>query len=310
MSIRSFFKLVEVQTKIASMFPFLIGLLYVIYRYEHFNHLNTVIFFISLLLIDLTTTAINNYMDYKKASSDDYRIKHNVIGQNKIPLKWVKIVIFTMLIISNGLGIWLVFRTDLVVLMVGALSFGIGIFYTFGPAPLSRMPLGELFSGLTMGFGIIFLTVHVNMFNQGIISLSLDGATVLFEANLILLTEIFLVSLPSVLTISNIMLANNICDLEEDIENLRYTLPYYIGKRNAVRLFNVLYILAFIILMIVILLNILPRLLLISLLSAYPVYKNVVKFNKLQSKQETFSVSIKNLVIINGAIVILLIISI
>ncbi len=41
------------------------------------------------------------------------------------------------------------------------------------------------------------------------------------------------ISLPLVCTIANIMLSNNICDLETDITNHRYTLVYYIGKKQA-----------------------------------------------------------------------------
>ena len=59
-----------------------------------------------------------------------------------------------MLIIASALGVSLVFRTDLLVLFLGIICFIIGVFYTYGPIPLSRLPLGEIFSGLTMGFGI------------------------------------------------------------------------------------------------------------------------------------------------------------
>ncbi|NMA75544.1 MAG: UbiA family prenyltransferase, partial [Bacteroidales bacterium] len=151
MSFKVFLKLAEIQTKIASFFPFLIGALFVTYRYQSFDWRNTLIFFVALLLFDLTTTVINNYMDYKKASSEQYRREHNIISQESIPLPLVRLTIMTMLIISTGLGIWLVYRTDLLVLFIGMLSFAIGIFYTFGPIPLSRMPLGEVFSGVTMG---------------------------------------------------------------------------------------------------------------------------------------------------------------
>ena len=88
MSLRTFLNFVELQTKVASLFPFLVGLLFVIYRFESFNLLNTVIFFISMLIFDLTTTGINNYMDYKKAHSDEYRKTENIIGQANIPLVW------------------------------------------------------------------------------------------------------------------------------------------------------------------------------------------------------------------------------
>lgn len=305
MAIISFLKLVEIQTKIASVFPFLIGLLFVIYRYDSFNLANTLIFFVAMLLFDLTTTVINNYIDYQKASSKSFRENHNIISQIGISLKRVVIIIFTMLIVSIGLSLWLVSKTDLLVLLVGMLCFAIGIFYTFGPIPLSRMPLGEVFSGGTMGFGIIFLTVYINAYSEGITNLKLDGFNLEFNADLILLLEILLISLPSVMTIANLMLANNICDLEEDIINHRFTLPYYIGRRNALRIFNGLYLLVFIAIVGAVVLKLVPIILLGSLLMIYPIYRNVKKFNQTQAKSETFSLAIKNLILINGSIVIL-----
>lgn len=305
MTIISFLKLVEIQTKIASVSPFLIGLLFVIYRYDSFYLANTLIFFSAMLLFDLTTTVINNYIDYQKASSESFREEHNIISQIDISLNQVIKIIFIMLIVSIALSLWLVYRTDLFVLFVGMLCFAIGIFYTFGPIPLSRMPLGEFFSGVTMGFGIIFLTVYINAYSEGITNFKLDGFNLQFNANLILLLEILIISLPSVLTISNLMLANNICDLEEDIENQRFTLPYYIGRKNALRIFNYLYLLAFIALVVAVFLKLVPTILLASLLMVYPIYKNAKKFYQTQVKSETFSLAIKNLILINGSIVIL-----
>ena len=119
MTLRTFLKLVEIQTKLASLFPFLVGLLFVIYRYDTFNLLNTFIFFCSMLIFDLTTTAINNYMDYKKATTDEYRKRENIIGQENIPLRLVRFTIISMLIIAAALGVLLVFRTDLLVLFLG-----------------------------------------------------------------------------------------------------------------------------------------------------------------------------------------------
>jgi 1,4-dihydroxy-2-naphthoate octaprenyltransferase len=128
MSLSTFLRFVELQTKVASLFPFLVGLLFVIYRFESFNLLNTAIFFFAMLIFDLTTTGINNYMDYRKAHSDKYRKTENIIGQANIPLGLAKNTILTMLLIAMGLGIWLVFRTDLLVLFIGILCFIIGVF--------------------------------------------------------------------------------------------------------------------------------------------------------------------------------------
>ena len=75
-----------------------------------------------------------------------------------------------------------------------------------------------------------------------------------------ILLEILWVSLPCIFTIANIMLANNICDLEDDIKNSRFTLPYYIGRKRAVILYNILYGLSFIAILTAVILNVLPTL--------------------------------------------------
>lgn len=310
MSLKTFFILVEIKTKIASLFPFLIGSLYVYYRYDTFRPMNTLIFFFSMLIFDLTTTAINNYMDYKKASTDEYRKTVNIIGRANIPEKLVVTTILTMLTIATSLGIWLVFRTDLLVLLIGMVCFGIGIFYTFGPIPLSRMPLGEIFSGLTMGFGILFLTVYINAFDQGIANILWEGSAIQIYVDIIKLLEILLVSVPCIFTIANIMLANNICDLEDDIKNNRFTLTYYIGKRNSVLLFNILYILSFVAIVIAVLLKLLPTIMLLTLATIIPVYKQLAIFNNKQVKSETFDVSLKNFIIVNASFFITLALSV
>ncbi|GEN89067.1 1,4-dihydroxy-2-naphthoate polyprenyltransferase [Oceanobacillus sojae] len=310
MTLPTFLKLVEIRTKLASLFPFLIGILFVIYRYDEFDPLNTAIFFSAMLLFDLTTTAINNYMDYKKALSDDYRRKSNIIGQKNIPEKVVVTTIITMLTIASLLGIWLVFRTDLFVLIIGMLCFAVGIFYTFGPIPLSRMPLGEVFSGVTMGLGITFLAIYVNAADQGIAHFGFSGYTLTFEMNVLLLLEILLVSLPCMLTIANIMLANNICDLEEDIANQRFTLPYYIGRKNALMLFHLLYLLSFAAIVSAVLLQVLPVYVLLVCLVLIPITKSIRQFRQKQSKLETFPLSLKNMMLVNGTMAITLLISV
>ncbi|WP_338450331.1 1,4-dihydroxy-2-naphthoate polyprenyltransferase [Niallia oryzisoli] len=309
MSLRTFLKLIEIQTKVASLFPFLVGLLFVIYRFETIKPLNTIIFFSSMLIFDLTTTAINNYMDYKKATTDEYRKRENIIGQANISEFLVRNTIITMLLTATALGIWLVFRTDLLVLFLGIICFIIGVFYTYGPVPISRMPLGEVFSGITMGFGILFLVVYVNAYDQGIANLFIDGQTLTFEADLALLGEIVWVSLPCIFTIANIMLANNICDLEDDIKNLRFTLPYYIGKKSAIVLYNVLYMATFVSILTAVLFDVLPTIMLISLLIIIPVSKHILIFNKKQIKSETFHLAIKNLVLVNGSIIAMMVVS-
>lgn len=296
MTIKSFFKFVEIQTKLASVLPFLLGILFAIYRYDNFNLLNVILMFVSLIFFDMTTTAVNNYIDYKKAiKKEGYNFEtHNAMVKYNLSKTQAKITIFIMLSIAIISGIILFLLTDWFVLLIGIISFITGILYSYGPIPISRMPLGEIFSGFFMGFVIFFLTVYINIFNTDIISISNEGFNIYLFINLKEFLVLFFVSFPLVITIANIMLANNISDLEDDIVNNRFTLPYYLGKNNALNLFKWLYYIAFIDIIILIILQILPLISLIILVIFIPVNKNIKKFEEKQTKKDTFVVSVQN----------------
>lgn len=309
MTARVFFDLVEIKTKLASLFPFMIGTLFTVYYFHMFDFVNTLIFFCSMLIFDMTTTAINNLMDYQKAKADGYKKEVNIIGQAQISEKLVITLIFTMLATASLLGILLVFRTSILLLFMGGLCFLIGIFYTFGPVPISRMPLGEAVSGITMGFGIFFLSVFVNTESGLLLDLIYQFPDFNVTGNSLLLIVLLFVSLPLVFLIANIMLANNLCDLEQDISNHRYTLPYYIGKKRGIQLFNILVYASYIVIVVAVLSTLLHPILLLILLTLFPIRKNLQQFNRAQIKEKTFVIAIKNLVLFCGAETILLAIS-
>lgn len=303
MTIKSFFKYVEIQTKVASVIPFALGTLFAIYRYSNFNYVNFLIMFISLISFDMATTAINNYIDFKKAyKKAGYGYEyHNAIVRDGIKEKAAAAIIYILLSIAVGFGLLLTIRTSPVVLLVGALSFAIGIFYTFGPLPISRMPLGEVFSGFFMGFIIMFLAIFIHIEDKGIAALTYAGGILSLRINVLEILNLFVLSLPAVGGIANIMLANNICDLEDDIENKRFTLPYYIGKKNALKLFAALYYMGFADIIVLVLLGIDPIWSLIALITFIPVFTNIKKFQANPSKHDTFILAVKNFVIMNIA---------
>lgn len=304
MSFKTFLDLVEIKTKVAALFPFIIGILFALFRFGEINILNTIVFFASMFIFDMTTTAINNFMDYFKATDKhnyDYRKTKNIIGQAQIPESLVRNVILLMLTAAAGLGLYLVTLTNIVVLFTGIVCFAVGIFYTFGPIPLSRMPLGELFSGVTMGLGITFLAVYIN--NPYIIIFEHLNGIVNISINIKELGIIFLIAIPSVLTIACLMLANNICDLREDILNNRFTLPYYIGKSPAIVLFELMYYVAYISIIIAIFLGVHSIFMPVALATFFPVFKNLLIFRKEQEKSSTFVIAVKNLILVNGGVV-------
>ncbi|HHY64248.1 MAG TPA: 1,4-dihydroxy-2-naphthoate polyprenyltransferase [Clostridiaceae bacterium] len=300
MSIKSFLKLVEIQTKIASVTPFAFGVVYTLFRYGTFNVLSVLFFFISMLCFDMFTTALNNYKDYKRAiKREGYNYElHNAISKYKLRESTVIITIITLFTLATAFGVLTFIRSDIWMLMLGMMCFGIGIIYSAGPLPVSRTPLGEIFSGGTMGLMIPFLVVYASIYGQKPISLALEGEIINLSLNWALILPILLSSLPAVFCIANIMLANNICDIEDDFTNKRYTLPILIGRRKALYLFAAIYILSYLDIILCVILGYLPPVSLLTLLAAYKVYKNVKAFFELQTKKDTFALSVMNLVLI------------
>lgn len=312
MKIGSFFKLVEIQTKVASIIPLIVGILFTLYRYDTIKPLRLLIFFISLICVDMATTAINNLMDYKRAKvKEGYNYEvHNAIVHYGLTVKQVKKVIIILFTIGILAGITLVTMTDFVILLIGILSFGIGILYSYGPIPISRTPLGEIFSGLFMGGLIFFVTIYSQIYEDGYIIANISNGRLNVMVNVEELIIIAIVSMPLILGIANIMLANNICDVEEDIQNKRYTLPYYIGKKRAILLFDILTYGSYVIILGCIIAGILPITTILVIGTLMIVNRNLREFHKIQTKKDTFIVAVKNFILINGSYAITLLLGV
>ncbi|OKP85374.1 1,4-dihydroxy-2-naphthoate polyprenyltransferase [Paenibacillus helianthi] len=307
MNVKSFLRFVELPTKVASMLPFLLGTLYALYRFEDFYVLRFVLMFVSLLSFDMATTAINNYYDFKKAAkTHGYGYEtHNAIVRHKLKESTVVVTIAVLLVLAVGGGIALVAETGLLVFLLGGLSFLIGILYSFGPIPISRMPLGELFSGLFMGFVIIFISAYIHS-DQSVVTLLFSEGWVSLHVNILEVLYLFWFSIPAILGIAGIMLANNICDIEDDMDNRRYTLPVYIGRSNALLLFKLLYYVSYVDLVVLLLLGVNPVLAALLLLTLIPLRRNIAKFAHKQEKATTFILSVKNFVLMSVARIVVL----
>lgn len=301
MGIVSFLKLVEIQTKVASVIPYMVGTAFALYKFDNFNTRQAVLLFLSMIIFDMTVTAINNYVDYTKAIKKEgfgYE-EHNAITKYGLKPKTVLAIIIVMLILSSVLGIILFLNTNIIILLVGLVCFAIGIFYSFGPIPISRTPFGEIFSGITMGFFITFLAVYIHIFDKGILNISIVYDNFTLMINLKVIISIFIISIPLIVGIANIMLANNICDIEDDFINRRFTLPIYIGKEKALIIFKYLYYIGFIGIVTGVIFKSLPIISLLSLLVFIPINKNIKSFYKVQSKKDTFILAVKNFILLN-----------
>ena len=172
------------------------------------------------------------------------------------------------------------------------------------------MPLGEVLSGVTMGFGIFWIVIFLNAPEASFAWMGLDQGMLIVRLALFDHIKVALLSLPLICTIANIMLSNNLCDLETDITNHRYTLVYYIGKQTALKLYQGLYLISFVAMVLAVVFRIAPILMLGTLVVGAPVYKNIQLFIQKQEKRTTFALAIKNMLMIHVVQILLLAISV
>lgn len=302
MPLNIFLEVVEIRTKVASVFPFIIGVLFSLSYFHEIHWGNTLLFFVGMFVFDMTTTAINNFMDFQKAKADTYKYQENVIGREGLSVKQVRTMIFSMLLFTLAVGLILSYLTGWMLLVMGGMVCFIGIFYTYGPIPLSRMPLGEVFSGVTMGLGIFAITIYLNTIKQRVFYLDLDWAKGIFSLSGQLwgVLAVFWASLPLIFTIANIMLANNLRDLETDIQNHRYTLVYYIGRENGLYLFQGLMLASYVTILIGLFFGIYQWPILILILTLPRIIRNLKEHKKSLPQPRSFGYAIKNMILFNS----------
>jgi 1,4-dihydroxy-2-naphthoate octaprenyltransferase len=286
--VKRFLDYVEIMTKITSTFAFLITIALLVYMGQPIKWDLTLLFFASMFLFDLTTTAINNYIDTKN--------NHQTLQFNR---RTALIIIYVLFTISASLGVLLALQTDIVIFLIGGLCFLCGVFYTYGPVPISRQPLGEVLSGAFYGLLIPFIILYINLPAGTFLSMSVNFETISLNLQVIPLLSLLLFSIAPFCTTANIMLANNICDLEKDIAVKRHTLPYYIGKK-ALYLFAALYYTTYLATIAMVIFDILSPVCLLSLITIIPVQKNINTFFQKQEKATTFLMAIKNYILIMG----------
>ena len=286
--VKRFLDYVEIMTKITSTFAFLITIALLVYRGQPIKWGLTLLFFAAMFLFDLATTAINNYIDTKN--------NHQTLQFQR---KTALIIIYVLVTVSAARGLYLAVLTDIVIFLVGGLCFLCGVFYTYGPVPISRQPLGEVMSGIFYGLLIPFIILYINLPAGTFLSLNVNFQTISLDLQVVPILSLLLFSTVPFSTTANIMLANNICDLEKDIVVKRHTLPYYIGKK-ALYLFAGLYYLTYLATVMMVILRILSPVCLLSLVTIIPVQKNINTFFRKQEKATTFLMAIKNYIIIMG----------
>ncbi|WP_395318438.1 prenyltransferase [Fructilactobacillus frigidiflavus] len=280
-------KMVRFNSLIATILPFVLGISFTLYYFNAINVLNTIVFLLICCLMQMIVNLRDSIKDYDNAK--DFAVEQNQdevfakIGHEN-DLKLFKALCYAMILSGAALALYLVYLTNLTILLLGLFSTLIGYLYTGGKYPIENGPLGELFSGLTMGYIITLACVLVNI------------PTTDYSWNLA--WKLIFVSGIAICAIANIMLANNTCDYEADLKVNRHTFVSYVGKKGALKFYTAYYVLGYLLLLIAIILRYLPIEMLVVFLTIPIIIKNTKRFFAVQVKKETFILTIKNDVVL------------
>jgi 1,4-dihydroxy-2-naphthoate octaprenyltransferase len=203
------------------------------YNYYHLiNGLNLFLVCLDVMLFDIAVNAADNYFDYMHATDQHFREVTNPVGRLQMPLNSVKKLVVLLYVISAIPGLFLVYRTGWQVLAMGIIGYFIGIFYTAGPKPLNATPFCEAIVSFFIAFFIVLVGVYVTIYQQ-------------VQLTWPMIINVFLLCLPLLFVFYALQLANNSCDLREDLANGRHTLASFIGQKRGFSLVKVLVILGY-----------------------------------------------------------------
>jgi len=219
MTLNQFFRIVEMRTKIISISTFSTAVLYTLFRTGYFNLLRFLLMAAAVLLVDMGTTAFNIYYDYRRGvdRADFEKEREKVLVYEGVPPGAALLTALALFAGAALFGLIIGLLTGLQVILAGALSMAVGYFYTGGPYPISRTPVGELFAGGFLGTVLFLITWFV-----------MAGYLPDYPE---LPVEAVLASLPSLFLIASILTVNNTCDIEGDRIAGRRTFSILFGKK-------------------------------------------------------------------------------
>ncbi len=286
MTLKQYVLLSQMEYASTSFFPGFMGILYAWYNYDTFRLGYSFLGLLTVGLFQLAISLRDNYLDYFVAENKnaDYA-QEMILGKEKIPLKNVRSAYYITGAAALVVGLFLVLQTSFILLYILLGGILIGILYTFGPLPISSTPFGDFFIGLAYGFGIFTALFYVNAFDV----IQFDWLSII---------HLIVATIPTAITVMSVSLANNISDLEEDIEDGRFTLPYYIGIDKALVVFKSFYYAGYIAIILSVIFGTLPRFVTFSLLTFPYVSKNIRIFIDKQEKETTFLTTIFNSIVI------------
>ncbi len=175
------------------------------------------------ILMQASVNTFNDYFDFIKGTDtaeDNVEASDSVLVYNDVNPRSALGLAIGFLVVAFLLGLYVVWKTGPVPLVIALIGAVIVVMYSGGKTPLSYLPVGEAVSGIVMG-GLIPLACYQVL-----------SGTFTFIA--------LLWATPTIIGVGLIMMTNNACDIEKDIEASRRTLPVLLGREKARTLYHAL----------------------------------------------------------------------
>ena len=175
------------------------------------------------ILMQAAVNTFNDYYDYVKGSDsaeDNVDPTDAVLVYNNVNPRSALMLAVGFLVVAFALGAYVIWQAGWIPLVIGIVGAIVVVLYSAGKTPISYLPIGELMSGFVMG-GLIPLACY-------------QALTKCFDPLMLVW------ALPTIIGVGLIMLTNNTCDVEKDIESGRKTLPVLLGRSRARALYHAL----------------------------------------------------------------------
>ena len=175
------------------------------------------------ILMQAAVNTFNDYYDYVKGSDsaeDNVDPTDAVLVYNNVNPRSALMLAVGFLVVAFALGAYVIWQAGWIPLAIGIVGAIVVVLYSAGKTPISYLPIGELMSGFVMG-GLIPLACY-------------QALTKCFNPLMLVW------ALPTIIGVGLIMLTNNTCDVEKDIESGRKTLPVLLGRSRARTLYHAL----------------------------------------------------------------------
>jgi 1,4-dihydroxy-2-naphthoate octaprenyltransferase len=181
------------------------------------------------IFIQIGTNLANDYSDARRGADTADRLGPvRVTSAGLVTPQRVLTATYIAFAVAVACGIYLAVVAGIVILLVGAVSIAAGILYTGGPRPYGYAGLGEVFVFLFFGLVAVNGAYYVQLEQLDALPLGLS------------------ISIGFLATA--IIVVNNVRDVETDRRAGKNTLAVRMGRANAVMLYRLLVLGAFVVL--------------------------------------------------------------